>query len=144
MSYYSWAPVFNCYGGNNRSNNLRVPMSGGRVECRAADSSCNPYLAAALALAAGLEGIAEGKSTPARRTMRTCTSIPTPNCPSKGFRCCPARCDEAVDFFAADPFIEKTLGTALRDEFVRYKREEWDDYHQSISQWEVDRYARFF
>ena len=36
------------------------------------------------------------------------------------------------------------FGTELRDEFVRYKRAEWDEYHQSISQWEVDRYARFF
>ena len=50
MSYYSWAPVFNSYGRNNRTNSLRVPMSGGRVESRNADSSCNPYLAATLAL----------------------------------------------------------------------------------------------
>ena len=47
MSYYSWAPVFNSYGSNNRTNSLRVPMAGGRVESRNADASCNPYLAAA-------------------------------------------------------------------------------------------------
>ena len=58
MPYYSWAPVFNSYG-NNRTNSLRVPMAGGRVESRNADAACNPYLAAALALAAGLEGIRE-------------------------------------------------------------------------------------
>ena len=143
MSYYSWAPVFNCYGGNNRSNNLRVPMSGGRVECRAADSSCNPYLAATLALAAGLEGIAEGKD-PGPPHHENMYEYSDAELADKGISLLPRTLDEAVDFFAADPFIEKTLGTELRDEFVRYKREEWTDYHQSISQWEVDRYARFF
>ena len=59
MSYYSWAPVFNSFGTNNRSNSIRVPMGGGRCEYRNADSSLNPYLAATLCLAAGLEGIRE-------------------------------------------------------------------------------------
>ena len=59
MSYYSWAPVFNSFGTNNRTNSVRVPMGGGRCESRNADSSCNPYLAAALVLAAGLEGVRE-------------------------------------------------------------------------------------
>ena len=62
----------------------------------------------------------------------------------KGIHLLPRTLNEAVDFFAADPFVEKTLGKELRDEFIRYKREEWEAYHQSISQWEVDRYARFF
>ena len=143
MSYYSWAPVFNCYGGNNRSNNLRVPMSGGRVECRGADSSCNPYLAAALALAAGLEGIVDKKDpgAPHHENMYEYTDA---ELAERGIAELPRNLSDAVDAFAADPFIEKTLGTALRDEFVRYKRDEWEDYHQSISQWEVDRYARFF
>jgi glutamine synthetase len=48
MSYYSWAPVFNSFGSNNRTNSIRVPMGGGRAEFRNADSSCNPYLAAAM------------------------------------------------------------------------------------------------
>nr|MCU0530220.1 type III glutamate--ammonia ligase [Cyanobium sp. Prado107] len=59
MSGFTWAPVFSCYGNNNRTNMLRIPGAGSRVECRAADSSCNPYLAAAMLLAAGLEGIRE-------------------------------------------------------------------------------------
>ena len=143
MSYYSWAPVFNCYGGNNRSNNLRVPMSGGRVECRGADSSCNPYLAAALALAAGLEGI-QGKIDPGPPHHENMYEYSDAELAERGISELPRSLHEAVNAFAADPFIERTLGTELRDEFVRYKRDEWEDYHQSISQWEVDRYARFF
>ena len=143
MSYYSWAPVFNCYGGNNRSNNLRVPMSGGRVECRGADSSCNPYLAAALALAAGLEGIAE-QTGPRPAAPREHVRVHGRRTGRARHRRTAAQPQRRRPAFAADPFIEKTLGTALRDEFVRYKRDEWEDYHQSVSQWEVDRYARFF
>jgi len=56
----------------------------------------------------------------------------------------PRTLDEAVDAFAADPFVEKILGRELAEEFIRYKRAEWTDYHQSVSQWEIDRYARLF
>lgn len=51
--------IFNSDGSNNRTNSLRVPMAGGRVESRKADAACNPYLATALALAVSLEGIKE-------------------------------------------------------------------------------------
>ena len=59
-SGFTWAPVFCSYGDNNRTNTLRIPRGGGRVELRVADPSCNPYLGAALILAAGLEGVREG------------------------------------------------------------------------------------
>ena len=59
MAGFSWAPVFNSYGSNNRTNSVRVPAGGGRCESRNADGAVNPYLAAALVLAAGLEGVRE-------------------------------------------------------------------------------------
>src|SRR5262249_54836994 len=59
MSGFTWAPVYVCYGGNNRTNMLRIPLGGGRVECRMPDIACNLYLAAAMMLSAGLEGIRE-------------------------------------------------------------------------------------
>ncbi len=46
--------------------------------------------------------------------------------------------------FAADPLVEATLGAGLRDEFIRYKTEEWEAYHLGVSQWEVDRYSYMF
>jgi glutamine synthetase len=143
MAYYSWAPVFNSYGRNNRTNSLRVPMGGGRVESRNADSSCNPYLAAALALAAGLEGIREGidPGEPQEENLYELTSV---QLEARGISELPRNLDEAVEAFAADPFVEQVLGSELRQEFITYKAEEWRDYHQQISQWEVDRYARLF
>ncbi|MFT7674251.1 MAG: glutamine synthetase [Gammaproteobacteria bacterium] len=59
-SGYTWAPCFTLWGGNNRTNTIRVPSGGGHIELRSADSACNPYLGIALMVAAGLEGVKQG------------------------------------------------------------------------------------
>lgn len=143
MAYYSWAPVFNSYGRNNRTNALRVPMGGGRVESRNADAACNPYLAAALVLAAGLEGIREGLDPGLAQEDNLYEYTPE-QLAAAGIQELPRTLDEAVQAFAADPFVTKVLGQELRDEFIAYKSEEWRQYHQTVSQWEIDRYARLF
>jgi glutamine synthetase len=143
MAYYSWAPVFNSFGRNNRTNSVRVPMDGGRAESRNADASCNPYLAATLALAAGLEGIREGLD-PGPGNEENLYEFTPAQLAERGICELPRTLDEAVKAFAADPFVEKTLGSGLRNEFIAYKSEEWREYHQTVSQWETDRYARLF
>jgi glutamine synthetase len=143
MSYYSWAPVFNSFGTNNRTNSIRVPMGGGRCESRNADSACNPYLAATLALAAGLEGIRE-KLDPGHPQEDNLYELSEPELAKRGISYLPRNLEEAVEAFAADPFIEKTLGKGLRDEFITYKSEEWRTYHQQVSAWEIAQYARLF
>lgn len=143
MAYYSWAPVFNSYGRNNRTNSVRVPMGGGRCESRNADASCNPYLAAALVLAAGLQGIREGLD-PGSSNEENLYEFTHEQLAERGICELPRTLDEAVKAFAADPFIEEVLGRGLRDEFITYKSEEWREYHQTVSQWEIDRYARLF
>jgi glutamine synthetase len=143
MSYYSWAPVFSSFGSNNRTNSIRVPMNGGRAECRNADSSCNPYLASALLLAAGLEGVRE-KLDPGRPHEENLYELTGEQLARAGVTELPRTLGEAVDAFEQDPFIESVLGPELKKEFVRYKRAEWEQYHQSVSQWEIDRYARLF
>jgi glutamine synthetase len=143
MAYYSWAPVFNSYGRNNRTNSVRVPMGGGRCESRNADASCNPYLAAALVLAAGLQGIREGMD-PGSSNEENLYEFTHEQLAERGICELPRTLDEAVKAFAADPFVEEVLGRGLRDEFISYKSEEWREYHQTVSQWEIDRYARLF
>jgi glutamine synthetase len=143
MGYYSWAPVFNCYGSNNRSNNFRIPMSGGRVECRGVDSSCNPYLAAALLLAAGLDGI-ERKLDPGDPHHENMYEYSDCELAERGIQELPRNLGEAVAAFAADPWIRETLGDGLTDEFIRYKSAEWTEYHNTVSAWEIQRYARLF
>jgi glutamine synthetase len=143
MSYYSWAPVFNSFGTNNRTNSIRVPMGGGRCESRNADSSCNPYLAAALVLAAGLEGVRE-ELDPGDPHHENLYELSPAELAEAGVQELPRTLGEAVEAFAADPFMEEVLGAGLRNEFIRYKRAEWEEYHQSVSQWEINRYARLF
>lgn len=143
MGYYSWAPVFNSYGSNNRSNNFRIPMSGGRVECRGVDSTVNPYLGAALLLAAGLDGIEQGldPGNPHHENMYEYSDL---ELAAHGIQQLPRTLGEAVDAFTEDPWIRDVLGDGLTDEFIRYKSAEWEEYHNTVSAWEIERYARFF
>ena len=143
MAYFSWAPVFNSFGSNNRTNSIRVPMNGGRCESRNADGAVNPYLAAALVLAAGLEGIKEGID-PGNPQDDNLYELTEQERSERGIEFLPQNLAEAVKAFADDPFVEETLGKELRDEFIRYKQNEWDSYHKSVSDWEVERYTHLF
>ena len=143
MSTFSWAPVFNSYGSNNRTNSIRVPAGGGRCEARNADGAVNPYLAAALVLAAGLEGIRE-RIDPGEPNDDNLYALTEPERVMRGIHFLPQNLQSAVAAFAADPITARVLGSGLRDEFIRYKTEEWEAYHLIVSQWEVDRYSYMF
>jgi len=143
MSGSTWAPVFVCYGNNNRTNMLRIPSQGARVECRAADIACNPYLGAAMILAAGLEGIREAldPGLPHRENMYNYTDEQVRE---MDIEMLPQNLGEAIDAFAADPLSRAVFGDAMFDSFVQYKREEWTSYHTHVSDWEINRYLKFF
>jgi glutamine synthetase len=143
MPYFTWAPVFNSFGSNNRTNSVRVPMGGGRCESRNADGATNPYLAAALALAAGLQGIRDGLD-PGKPQETNLYDLSEAERAEKGIGFLPRTLDEAVTAFEDDPFVEEVLGKGLRDEFIRYKREEWNEYHRSVSEWEIEKYSHLF
>jgi glutamine synthetase len=143
MSYFSWAPVFNSYGSNNRTNSVRVPAGGGRCESRNADGAVNPYLAAALVLAAGLEGVRE-KIDPGAPNEDNLYAIGEAERRARNIEFLPQTLAAAVHEFAIDPLVEATLGTELRDEFVTYKTAEWEEYHLTISKWEIERYSHLF
>ncbi|MGI4793179.1 MAG: type III glutamate--ammonia ligase, partial [Janthinobacterium lividum] len=103
----------------------------------------NPYLAATLVLAAGLEGIRD-KINPGLPNEDNLYSISDAERQDRGIDFLPQTLQEAVAAFAADPLMEQALGTSLRDEFIRYKTEEWEAYHLSVSAWEVERYSHMF
>ncbi|MBE7942629.1 MULTISPECIES: type III glutamate--ammonia ligase [Ramlibacter] len=143
MSTFSWAPVFNSWGSNNRTNSVRIPAGGGRCESRNADGAVNPYLAATLVLAAGLDGI-RNRIDPGKPNEDNLYAISEEERRARGIDFLPQTLQEAVAAFAADPLVEEALGRELRDEFIRYKSEEWQAYHLSVSQWEVERYSWMF
>ena len=143
MSYFSWAPVFNSWGSNNRTNSVRIPSGGGRCESRNADGAVNPYLVATLVLAAGLEGIRD-KLDPGKPNDDNLYAISEQERRDRGIEFLPQTLIEAVAAFAEDPLVESVLGKELRDEFIRYKTQEWETYHLTVSKWEVDRYSYMF
>lgn len=143
MSGFTWAPIFVCYGSNNRTNMIRIPMNGPRIECRAADISCNLYLGAAMMLMAGLEGIREklDPGDPHRENMY----LHTPETlKSVGIEHLPRTLGEAVDAFEADPLSAQVMGPLMFEAYVKFKRAEWVEYHTHVSDWEIARYLKFF
>ncbi len=143
MSGSTWAPVYICYGNNNRTNMLRIPLAGGRVECRAADISTNLYLGAAMILAAGLEGIKEGLDPGAPHTENM-YDYSLGELKTMGIDTLPRTLGEAVEAFAADPLSKAVMGPALYQSFIDYKQQEWEEYHSHVSDWELQRYLKFF
>lgn len=143
MSGFTWAPIFVCYGNNNRTNMLRIPMNGPRIECRAADISCNLYLGAAMILAAGLEGIERDldPGEPHRENMY----LSSPETLTReNIQLLPRTLGEAIDAFEADPLSQSVMGDLMYKTFIDYKRNEWMDYQSHVSDWEINRYLRFF
>jgi glutamine synthetase len=143
MSGLTWAPIFACYGDNNRTNMLRIPKGGGRVECRAADSANNPYLGAALMLAAGLEGIRE-QLDPGDPHRDNLYRLSDTELAQRGIGWLPRSLGEAIDVLEADPLSRSVFGDVMFESFVAEKRAEWDEYTAHVSAWETERYLRFF
>lgn len=143
MSGSTWAPIFISYGNNNRTNMMRVPLAANRVECRAADISCNPYLGAAMMLAAGLEGIRDriDPGDPHRENLHEYTGE---DIAATGIRMLPRSLGEAVEAFAADSLSKEVFGQAMFDSYVSYKSKEWDEFCFAVTDWERKRYLSFF
>jgi glutamine synthetase len=143
MSGFTWAPVFACYGDNNRTNTLRIPKGGGRIELRAADSACNPYLGAAMVLAAGLEGIEQQLDLGEPHTENMYLKTPQ-ELDAMGVKMLPQSLKEAIDMFQQDELSKAVFGESMFTTWIDYKREEWIRYNNHVSDWEKARYLKLF
>jgi glutamine synthetase len=138
------APSYICWGHNNRSAMVRVPMYkpqkgvSTRVELRTIDSACNPYLAYAVVLAAGMKGIAEDYELPheAEDDVWTLTERERK---SLGIAPLPSSLSEAISVAEDSELLAETLGEHVFDFFLRNKRAEWRDYRTQVSAFERDR-----
>ncbi len=142
-SGYTWAPCFVSYGNNNRTNTVRIPGGGGRVELRSADSACNPYLGMAMMIAAGLEGIRD-KVDPGEPHRENLYYKSDAERLAAGITWLPRTLDEAVTAFAEDSLSRAVFGNVMFDAWVEKKRAEWLSYLNHVSDWERDRYLKFF
>jgi glutamine synthetase type III len=134
VSGSSWAPRYISYGGNNRTHMVRIP-EGGRFECRLLDGAVNLYLAQAVLLAAGLEGMAQHLS-PGDRLDE---NMYMRGSEFSNLETLPTTLLEALHCLQADPLVINTLGDAAKT-FLDFKFREWNAYSAAITPWELEHY----
>lgn len=133
----TWSPRYVTYGGNDRTHFLRVPDSN-RVEMRGGDGSANPYLATAVALASGLDGLERrlDPGSPGGNHEDNTSRVPLP-----------PTLLHAVDALDSDPVVAAALdiaGPGVRAYYSGLKREEFFEWHNTVTPWEIDRYVTAF
>jgi len=143
MTGFTWAPIFRSYGGNNRTHMLRIPLTSPRVESRAVDGTCSTYLAATVYLHAGLDGI-ENELDPGEPLRENMYVLDDEGLEQRGVETLPRTLLEAIEAFDADPLMEVAFGPELKKAYVELKTQEWWDYHNDVSPWEIERYLTFF
>jgi glutamine synthetase len=138
------APSYICWGHNNRSAMIRVPMykpskgQSTRVELRTVDAACNPYLAFAVVLAAGMKGIEEDYDLP-REAEDDVWALTERERKSLGIEPLPRSLSEAIAVAEHSELLAETLGEHVFDFFLRNKRAEWEEYRGQVSAFERDR-----
>ncbi|MEI6405765.1 MAG: glutamine synthetase family protein [Actinomycetes bacterium] len=139
------APNYICWGHNNRSALIRVPMykpnkgNSTRIEFRSIDSACNPYLSFAVMLAAGLKGIEHGYELP-DGAEDDVWSLTTEERAAMGIARLPESLGQAISVMERSELVAETLGEHVFDFFLRNKRAEWQEYRSQVTAFELDRY----
>ena len=139
------APVFVSWGQSNRSALIRVPMykprkgTSTRIEYRSPDPACNPYLAFALILAAGLKGIEEGYELPEESEDNT-FELTAAERAASGIERLPSSLGEALSLMESSELVAETLGEHLFSHLLANKHREWDEYSSHVTAFELDRY----
>jgi len=136
----TWAPAYISYGDNNRSSMVRIP--GGRLELRLPDGACNPYLATAAVIAAGLDGI-ENDLDPGRPHNINLYELSAQELKDEGIEILPQNLHEALRELEKDTLLREALGP-VADEFLKLKHMEWVEYMRHVSDWELKSYLEFF
>ena len=137
------APCYIAWTAKNRSALIRIPAARGqatRVELRCPDPSCNPYLALAVCLAAGLDGI-EKDMTPPAEINDNIFAMDAATRAARGIDSLPGSLSDAVDALEADELIAGTLGDHVLKNYVAGKRKEWDAFRMAVTDWEIGKYV---
>ncbi|MCD7947996.1 MAG: type I glutamate--ammonia ligase [Oscillospiraceae bacterium] len=136
------APCYLAWSASNRSALIRIPAARGqstRVELRSPDPSCNPYLALAVCLAAGLDGI-EKNMTPPAEVTENIFDMDAAMRAAHGIESLPGSLEEALKELKADQLIMDTLGEHVAENYIAGKECEWEEYRTRVSSWEREKY----
>ena len=136
------APTYIAWSATNRSPLIRVPAARGagtRVELRCPDCACNPYLAIAVCLAAGLDGI-KRKLKPVTSVQKDIFSMTDDEREEIGIESLPKNLYEAIQEMKKSPFVKNVLGKDVYKKYIKAKEDEWMEYTSQVTDWEIDRY----
>ena len=140
---YTWAPTHMTYGNNNRSAMLRLPQNRFCIENRASDLCMNPYLALAMTTAAAVDGVL-GSIDPGPPLNKDLYLLSHDEILAHGGQRLPRNLLEATEKLNDDPLAAEVLGPALLKSWSEYKFDEWERYHQAVTDWEVQEYLRLY
>jgi glutamine synthetase len=140
---HTWAPTQMAYGDNNRSCMLRLPQNRFCIENRAADMCMNPYLSLALTTASVLDGI-KNKIDPGKPLNLNLYKLSPEEIKEANIKSLPRNLLEAIEALNEDEFAREVLGESMLHQFFSYKMDEWDRYHQSVTDWEVQEFLRLY
>ena len=140
-SGYTWTPAFVAYGDNNRTQMIRT-AGPGHLEDRTISAGCNPYLALAAYISAGLDGVRR-KLDPGEPNLGNMYAVGLDEVRRRGIRTLPESLAEALGELERDEVVKDSLGP-IGPEFISLKWDEWKQYHRQVGQWEVERYLTLF
>ena len=136
------APVYTAWSCKNKNHLIRIPVSRGentRVELRSPDPTANPYLAIAVALMAGLDGI-KNKIEPPAHMDENALSMTEKEREEACIKTLPDTLMAAIEAFRADPFMKEVLGEQVYNTYLEEKLNEWNEYRAVVTDWEVSKY----
>jgi glutamine synthetase len=140
-SGFTWTPAFVTYGDNNRTQMIRT-AGPGHFEDRTVSAGCNPYLALAAYVAAGMDGL-NNKIDPGDPNLGNMYEQPLAKVREQGIEILPQSLWEAIESLQSDEVIKGALGV-IADDFIDLKIREWQTYHDQVTPWEIDEYLTFF
>jgi len=138
------APVYIAWSAKNRSPLVRIPSSRGlstRIELRSVDPSANPYLALAVLIKSGLDGIEHHRENP-EPINHNIFEMSRKERDEKGVLDLPSTLHNALKYLEEDEIVQSGLGSHIYNSFLSVKKREWAEYSQEVSVWEKDRYFK--
>ena len=140
---HTWAPTNITYGHNNRSAQFRLPQNRYCIENRAADLTMNVYLALGMTISAAIDGI-QNKTDPGKPSDFDLYALKAEDMKKLGIRRLPRNLLQATEALQKNKIAEKVMGKVMLNSYVQYKNDEWERYHQAVTDWEVKEYLRLY
>lgn len=140
------APVYCAWSASNRSALIRIPAARGlstRTEVRCPDPTCNPYLAFAMMLNSGLDGV-KNNLTPPPEVKRDIFKMTAAEMAAEGIAVMPASLKEAVEELKASTIAKPTLGEHIFEKYIEAKEKEWDKFRTTVTEWELEEYLSVY